>query len=61
MKTYISAQGRTAILRKLQNGKYSVRIADRFKKPILAEITETRIDAEALICFSGEYWTEVRL
>ncbi len=61
MKTYISAQGRTAILRKLQNGKYSVRIADKFKKPMLAETTETRNDAEALICFSGEYWTEVRL
>ncbi len=61
MKTYISAQGRTATLYKLKSGKYSVRIADRFKNPILAEIAETRNDAEALICFSGEYWTEVRL
>lgn len=59
MKTYISAQGRIAVLRKLQNGKYSVRIADKFKKPMLAEIAETRNDAEALICLSGECWTEM--
>lgn len=59
MSSYRSAQGNIAHLRRLSNGKYSVRIADKHKMTFLAEVTDTTEDAEVLICMHGDYWTEM--
>ena len=58
MRKFVNAQGGMAILRQLNNGKFSVRIRDCKGMRIVSEIVDCEADAGPIMAMHGDYWTE---